>query len=145
MWQKKWNPIASTSRTPKEFNSKTSKYPESIEPICEVVNTPPKEKSVIRNLLKLNKVTFAILLLRAQPQKTIELLDEDPDVFITITEKDRLDFIAFWDKMKTDSQMYSYAKEIEDLKKYMEMTVCKKLIKEEIICCSLENKRITSS
>jgi len=41
-----------------------------------------------------------------------------------ITEKDRLDSIAFQDRIETDSQICNYAKELEeDLKEYMDMKV----------------------
>lgn len=64
---------------------------------------------------------------------------------MTITEKDRFDSIAFQNRMKTDSQMCNYAKEVEeDLKKYMDMKVQKRLIEEEIICHDLEEDGVTS-
>ncbi|GBC52015.1 uncharacterized protein OCT59_022224 [Rhizophagus irregularis] len=90
--------------------NKPSKFNESSN---KVVNLSPKEISVKRNLPKLN---------------------EDPDVFVTITEEDRLDFTAFQYKMKIDTRMYGYAKEGgEDPKEHMEMTVRERLIGEEII------------
>ncbi|GES75078.1 hypothetical protein GLOIN_2v1789093 [Rhizophagus clarus] len=66
-------PIASTSGTSKTTKASeppkpvidelaTNKLPESIEPICEVVNMPPKEISVKCNLPKPNEVSSAILL-----------------------------------------------------------------------------------
>jgi len=65
---------------------------------------------------------------------------------VIITEKDRLNFITFQDRMETDIQMYSYTKEVEKIpNEYMNMTVCKRLIGEEIIHRSLENKGATSS
>ncbi len=76
----------------------------------------------------INEVSFAILLSRAQREerlrkKAVEL-EENPDVFVTITEKDRLDFIAFCNRMKTNSRMCGYIKEIEeDPKEHMNMTV----------------------
>ena len=43
---------------------------------------------------------------------------------MTITEKDRLDSIAFCDRIETDSRMCEYAKEIEeDPKEHMDMIV----------------------
>ncbi len=65
---------------------------------------------------------------------------------MTITEKDRLDSIAFQNRMKTDTWMYSYVKEIEEVSnEYIDMIVCERLIGEEIIRCRLEEKGITSS
>ncbi|RIB18261.1 hypothetical protein C2G38_2185149 [Gigaspora rosea] len=46
-------------------------------------------------------------------QKAIEL-GEDPDKFITITKKDKLDSIAFCDRMQTDARLCGYAKEAEE-------------------------------
>jgi hypothetical protein len=47
--------------------------------------------------------------------------------------------------MKTNTWMYSYAKEIkEDLNKYMDMKVWERLIRKEIICCFLKKDGITS-
>ena len=97
-----------------------------------------------------NQVSFAILLARQQRKdhlrKRAVELGEDPDVFVTITEKDRLDSIAFRDRMETDSQMCSYAEELEeDPKEHMDMTVRERLIGEEIICCSLNVNRVTTS
>ncbi|GES81291.1 hypothetical protein GLOIN_2v1789093 [Rhizophagus clarus] len=119
-----------TSKTPESVidDLETSKHPKSIEPICEVVNTPPKEINVKRDL-----------------PKTVKF-GEDPDVFITITKKDRLDFITFCDRMETDSRMCGYAKEVEEnLNEYMDMMIRERLIGEEIICHSLKEDRVTSS
>ncbi|CAH1770444.1 3718_t:CDS:1, partial [Entrophospora sp. SA101] len=78
-------------------------------------------------------------------QKAVEL-GEDPDKFVTITEKDKLDSIAFRDRMQTDARMCGYAKEAEeDPSEYMDMTVRERLISEEIIRRGLEDKGITSS
>ncbi|CAG8618709.1 5429_t:CDS:2, partial [Diversispora eburnea] len=78
-------------------------------------------------------------------EKAIKL-EEDPDKFVTITEKDKLDSIAFRDRMQTDARMCGYAKEAEENpSKYMDMTVRERLISEEIICRSLEKNGITSS
>ncbi|PKY61988.1 hypothetical protein RhiirA4_432201, partial [Rhizophagus irregularis] len=137
-------PVASTSGT-----SETSKLSESIEPINEVVNLPPKETPTDSSK-PINEVSSAILLARAQREERLRKraveLGENPDVFVTITKKDRLDSIAFRDRMKTDSQMCGYAEEVEeDPKEYMDMTVRERLIKEEIICRSFEEDGITSS
>ncbi|CAG8660193.1 2827_t:CDS:1, partial [Paraglomus brasilianum] len=71
-------------------------------------------------------------------KKAIEL-GEDPDKFVTITEKDKLDSIAFRDRMQTDAKMCGFAKEAEeDPSEYMDMTVRERLISEEIIRRSLE-------
>ncbi|RGB24987.1 hypothetical protein C1646_675936 [Rhizophagus diaphanus] len=107
---------------------------------------PPKEA----DLIKPNEVLSAILLSRGQREerlrkKAVEL-SKDPDVFITITEKDRLDSITFWDRMETDSRMCGWAEELEeDPKEYMDMKVWERLIGEEIICHRLENDEVTSS
>ncbi|RIA91175.1 hypothetical protein C1645_822419 [Glomus cerebriforme] len=64
---------------------------------------------------------------------------------MTITGKDQLNSIIFYDRMETDAQMCSYAKEMEeDPKEHMDMTVRKRLIGEEIIHYGLEDKGITS-
>ncbi|CAG8650271.1 10447_t:CDS:1, partial [Diversispora eburnea] len=78
-------------------------------------------------------------------QKAIEL-DEDPDKFVTITEKDKLDSIAFKDKMQTDARMCDHVKEgDEDPKEYMLMKVCDRLIGEKIIRRYDEEHGIASS
>ena len=78
-------------------------------------------------------------------EKAIEL-GEDPDKFVTITDKDKLDSIAFRDRMQTDARMCGFAKEAEeDPSEYMDMTVRERLISEEIIRRSLEEDGITSS
>ncbi len=47
--------------------------------------------------------------------------------------------------MKTDTQIYGYVKEVkENLNKYIEITIWKRLIEEEIICYELEDKGVTS-
>ncbi|CAG8578834.1 23373_t:CDS:10 [Cetraspora pellucida] len=57
-----------------------------------------------------------------EPKTTIEL-DEDPDKFVTITEKDKLDSIVFHNRMQTDVRMCDYAKEAEeDPKEYIDIT-----------------------
>ncbi|PKB95305.1 hypothetical protein RhiirA5_386097 [Rhizophagus irregularis] len=143
-------PVASTSGT-----SKTSKPPEQVmdkpEPISGVVDMPPKETNNECDSSKpSNELSSAIHLARAQREerlrkKAVEL-GEDPDVFITITKKDRLDSIAFRDKMETDSRVCGYLKEVEeDPKEHMDMTVRERLIGEEIICRSLEDDGVTSS
>ena len=153
-------PVASTSGT-----SDTSKRPEPVidkpetiellesnKPISKNTNTPPKETNVKPDLSKpsSNELSSAILLSRAQREerlrkKAVEL-GEDPDVFITITEKDRLDSITFRNRMETDSRMCSWAIETEDdPKEYMEMTVRERLIGEEIIRRGLEDDGVTSS
>ncbi|CAG8630891.1 10351_t:CDS:1 [Diversispora eburnea] len=66
-------------------------------------------------------------------EKAIKL-GEDPEKFMVITEKDKLDSIVFKDKMQTDARMCDYAKEgDEDPKEYMLMEVRDRLIGEEII------------
>ena len=98
----------------------------------------------------INQVSSAILLTRQQckeclRKKTVKL-EKNSDVFVTITEKDRLDSIAFRNRMETDSQMCSYAEELEeDPIEHMDMKVQKRLIGEETICQSLEKDGITSS
>ncbi|GBB86183.1 hypothetical protein RclHR1_12630001, partial [Rhizophagus clarus] len=151
-------PVASTSGTSETSKTaeplidgpETSKHPESDEPICEVVYTPPKETNVKPDSPKSNEVSSAILLSRAQREERLRKkafeLGEDPDVFMTITEKDRLDSITFRDRMETDSRMCGWAEETEENpKEYMDMTVRKRLIGEEIIRRSLEDEGVTSS
>ncbi|CAG8487364.1 23155_t:CDS:10 [Cetraspora pellucida] len=76
-------------------------------------------------------------------QKAIEL-GEDPNKFIIITEKNKLNSIAFRDRMQTDTRMCSYAKKTEkNPSEYMDMTMQKRLISEEIIHHSLEENKIT--
>ncbi|GBC07841.1 hypothetical protein RclHR1_07720005 [Rhizophagus clarus] len=64
-------------------------------------------------------------------RKAIEL-GEDPDKFVTITEKDKLDSISFRDRMKADARMCEYVKEGEEEphEYIMEMTVRERLIRE---------------
>ena len=121
------------------------------EPINKVVNMPPKETSDKHDSPEpINQVSSAILLARAQREerlrkKAVEL-SKDPDVFITITKKDRLDSIAFRDRMETDSRMCGWAEELEeDPKEYMDMKVRERLIGEEIIRRSLKDEGVTSS
>jgi hypothetical protein len=141
-------PVASTSGT-----SETNKLPKSIEPISEAVNIPPKE--MIGPLKTdspkpINQVSSDILMARTQREerlrkKAVEL-GEDPNVFVTITEKDRLDSKAFRDRMEIDSRMCGWAEETEDdPKEHMDMTVRERLIGEEIIRHSLEEDGIISS
>ncbi|UZO12827.1 uncharacterized protein OCT59_004342 [Rhizophagus irregularis] len=59
-------PVASTSGT-----SETSKLSESIEPINEVVNLPPKETPTDSSK-PINEVSSAILLARAQRDERLE-------------------------------------------------------------------------
>ena len=40
--------------------------------------------------------------------------NEDPDKFVTVTEKDKLYSIAFRDRMQTDARMCGFAKEAEE-------------------------------
>ena len=96
-----------TSKIPESVINKheTSKHPESIKPICEVINMSSKEiigsqKDCLTNFPKpINQVSSAIFLARQQHEdhlrKRAVELEEDPDIFITITEKDRLDSTAF--------------------------------------------------
>jgi hypothetical protein len=111
---------------------------------------PSKETNVKPDSPKSNEVSSAILLSRAQREerlrkKAVEL-GEDPDVFVTITEKDRLDSITFRDRMETDSRMCGWAEELEeDPKEYMDMKVRERLIGEEIIRRGLEDDGVTSS
>src|SRR4051794_19235060 len=129
--------VAEDTHAPVAFTfgtSKTSKPPES------VVDKPKP----------VTEVSSAILLARQQREERLRKraveLEEDPDVFVTITEKDRLNSIAFQDRMKTDARMCSYAEELEeDPKEHMDMKVRERLIGEEIIRRSLEEDGITFS
>ena len=86
-------PVASTSEI-----SETIKLPESIEPINEVVNMSPKETQT-NSPKPVTEVSSAILQARQQRKERLRKraveLGEDLDVFMTITEKDRLDSTAF--------------------------------------------------
>src|SRR2546423_6194874 len=101
------------------------------------MNMPLKE-TLTNSPKPITEVSSAILLTRQQREerlrKKVVKLEEDPDVFVIITEKDRLNSIAFRNRMKTDSQMCSYAEELEeDPIEHMNMKVQKKLIGEETI------------
>ncbi len=141
-------PITSTSETSETsnpFEPVIDKLSESIKLISKVVDMPPKETSDECDSSKpINEVSSAILLSKAQREKRLRKkaveLEKDPDVFVTITEKDRLDSIAFCDRIETDSQMCRYAKEMEeDSKEHIDMTVRERLIGEEIIRHSLKD------
>ena len=79
---------------------KVSKPSKSNESNNEVIDMPSKETSEKHDSSKpINKVLSAILLFRAQREeclrkKAIEL-GKNPDVFVTIIEKDRLDSTTF--------------------------------------------------
>ncbi|CAG8575457.1 5275_t:CDS:2, partial [Scutellospora calospora] len=112
-----------------------------------LINTPSKETDSSKPI---NKVLSAILLSRAQHKKHLRKraieLSKNPNIFVTITKKDRLNSIAFCDKIKTDAWICGYAKKKkENAKEYMDMLVRKRLIEEEIIYYDLENKETTSS
>ncbi|PKK47583.1 hypothetical protein RhiirC2_803658, partial [Rhizophagus irregularis] len=128
-------PVASTSRTfevsepPKIVLDKpepeTIELPESNKPISKNTNTPPKE--ILADSSKPSEVSSTILLCRAQREERLRKraveLGEDPDVFVTITEKDRLDRLTFRNRMKADARVCAWAIETEDdPKEYMEMT-----------------------
>jgi hypothetical protein len=150
-------PVASTSgtsETSKPFESvigepETIELPESIKPISKNMNTPPKETPT-DSPKPINQVSSDILLARAQREerlrkKAVEL-GENPDAFVIITEKDRLDSKAFRDRMEMDSRMCGWAEEMEeDPKEHMDMTTWERLIGEEIIRRSLEKDGVTSS
>ncbi len=144
--------VASTSKTPEPVidEPETSRLSESIEPINEVVNLPPREIPTDSPKPNSNELLSAILLARAQREerlrkKAVEL-GENPDVFMTITKKDRFDSTTFRDRMETNSRMCGYAKEMEkDPKEHMDMTVRERLIGEEIIRRSFEKDGIISS
>ncbi|CAG8578603.1 10322_t:CDS:1, partial [Diversispora eburnea] len=54
---------------------------------------------------------------------------EDPNKFMTITEKDKLDSISFKDRIKIDTRMCGHTKEGgEDPEEYMDMKVHERLI-----------------
>ncbi|RIA98278.1 hypothetical protein C1645_813008 [Glomus cerebriforme] len=95
-----------TSELPKPVVNEleTSKLSESIKPISEVMNTFPKETDSSKPI---NEILSTILLTRQQHEehlrKRAAKLGEDPDVFMTITEKDKLNSIAFQDRMETDA------------------------------------------
>ncbi|GES96778.1 hypothetical protein GLOIN_2v1471120 [Rhizophagus clarus] len=121
------------------------------KPISKNTNTPPKEISVKHDSSKpINEVLSTILLSRAQREERLKKravkLCEDPDKFVTITEKDKHDSLTFWNRMEIDSQMCAWTIELEnDSKEHMDMMVHERLIGEEIICCGLEDNGVTIS
>ncbi|RGB22534.1 hypothetical protein C1646_775922 [Rhizophagus diaphanus] len=116
-------PVVLTSGTSEIFKtpepvidgSETSKHPESNEPICEVVNTPPKEiTSKLPDSSKpINKVSSAILLSRAQREERLRK---------KAVKLDR----------RRSQRIYGHES-------------MERLIGEEIIHCSLEDEGVTSS
>ncbi|CAG8756808.1 8191_t:CDS:1 [Cetraspora pellucida] len=132
--------------------SKTFKISKPFKPIIDKAEIKKPFKSIKFNNKILYKVSLSlfILLFRAQHKecfrkKAIEL-DKNPSIFITITEKDRLDSITFQNRIKTDSQICNYTKKVEEnSNEYMDITVQKRLIEEEIICCRLEDNGMTIS
>ncbi|GBB89731.1 hypothetical protein RclHR1_16500006 [Rhizophagus clarus] len=92
-------------------------------------NTPPKEISVKHDSSKpINEVLSTILLSRAQREERLKKravkLCEDPDKFVTITEKDKHDSLTFWNRMEIDSQMCAWTIELEnDSKEHMDMMI----------------------
>ena len=118
----KISPVLSTNDEPKTSNEETPTQ----------ISYPPGYQTREQREIRLR-------------QKAIEL-GEDPEIFITITDKDKLDSIAFRDRMQTDARMCGYAKEAEENpSEYMDMTVRERLISEEIIRRSLEEDGITTS
>jgi hypothetical protein len=83
----------------------TSKLSDS-KSISETVNMPPKEIPTDSSK-PINQVLSDILMARTQREerlrKKVVELGENPDIFMTITEKDRLDSITFRDRMEMDS------------------------------------------
>ncbi|CAG8549884.1 16032_t:CDS:2, partial [Cetraspora pellucida] len=78
-------------------------------------------------------------------KRAIEL-GENPDDFMTITKKDKLDSITFRDRMEADARMCGYAKEVEeDPNEYMDMKIRERLMGEEIIRRDLEDDGVTTS
>ncbi|CAJ0848329.1 6444_t:CDS:1, partial [Entrophospora sp. SA101] len=118
----KISPVLSTNDEPKTSNEETPTQ----------ISYPPGYQTREQREIRLR-------------QKAIKL-GEDPEIFITITDKDKLDSIAFRDRMQTDARMCGYAKEAEENpSEYMDMTVRERLISEEIIRRSLEEDGITTS
>ena len=115
---------ASTSRTSETSNPsepvinelETSKLPNSFESTSKVVNMPPKETSDKRNSPKpINQVLSAILLTRAQREEHLRkwAIDhgKDPDIFMTITEKDVNQSRKYQDRMIADVKVIKFARE----------------------------------
>ncbi|PKK41081.1 hypothetical protein RhiirC2_722855, partial [Rhizophagus irregularis] len=113
-------PVASTSGT-----SKTSKIPEpvinepktielseSIKPINKITNISSKENKPPEPI---NQVSSDILLFRVQREQRLRkwAIDhgEDPDVFVTITEKDIRLFHEYRDRMMSDADAIDFTKE----------------------------------
>ncbi|RIA98095.1 hypothetical protein C1645_813136 [Glomus cerebriforme] len=112
-------PIASTFRI-----SETSKTSKPSKPVINKPKTNPNEN---KSLKSSNKKAFSISLTKQQYEEHFKKWDidhgEDPDKFVTIIEKDRLNSIAFWNKMETDAWMYSYIKKVKEVfNEYMDIT-----------------------
>ncbi len=98
--------IFKTTKTFKLFESvidksKTNKPLESIKPISEIIKTS------FENIKPSSKEGSFTFLNRQQHKKYLKKkaikLDEDSDIFMTITKKDRLNSIAFQDRIEMNA------------------------------------------
>ena len=116
-------PVASISETSESTKAseqsepvinkpETSEPLESIKPISEVVKTPSE------NIESSSKEVFFTFSNRTQQEEHLRKraikLDEDPNVFVIITEKDRLNSTTFQYRMEINAQICGYAKESEE-------------------------------
>ncbi|CAG8517582.1 8542_t:CDS:10 [Cetraspora pellucida] len=111
----------------------TSKLSEPIKLISRVApDTPSKETDYSKPV---NEISFAILLIRAQHEKHLRKraikLSEDSDKFMTITEKDRLDFTGMAKKYKHTSEEHKHAPKLDALlpdwmtRRYVKVTLAR--------------------
>src|SRR5438046_1798075 len=94
---------------------------------------------ILNQLSLFLKYHLLSLILREEHEKHLRKkaveLGEDPDKFVTITEKDKLDFSSFRYKMEVDARICVFAKENgEDPNEYMKTKIQERLIGKEIIC-----------
>ncbi|GBC00355.1 hypothetical protein RclHR1_38230001 [Rhizophagus clarus] len=124
--------VAPTSGT-----SETSKRPEPVIDKPETCKSPKPIKSS-------NEVSSAILLNRAQREQRLRKwatdYGEDPDVFVTITEKDIRLSHEYRDRMMSDADAINFAKEDGiDVNEIFYMSRRERLISEEIYLRNFEN------
>ena len=130
-------PVASTSGTSEA--SKTSKTP---EPAIDEPETSKPPKSIE----PINEVSSAILLTRAQREERLRkwAIDhgEDPDIFMTITEKDVNRSQEYRDRMMADAEVIEFARENKmNPNDLFYMTRRERLISEEIYLWEFEDVR----
>ena len=134
MTEDTYTPVTSTSGT--SGTSETSKTPEP------VINEPRTSK--LSDFKPINEVSSAILPARTQHEERLRkwAIDhsEDPDVFVTITEKDIRVSYEYQDRMMSDADAINFAKENGmDINDIFYMSRRERLISEEIYLCNLED------